>query len=572
MTTPHRSILLATVPLLLPASSAAQVVTRVSTAPGGAQVAGVSSAPASAGDYRVQVFVSNASTLVAGDTNGFNDVFLKDPDTGVVTLVSRGLGGAPANGASRAPSLSGDTTWVAFESDASNLVAGDTNGATDVFVWERFTGVIERVSVGALGEGNDYSFEPSISLDGSVVAFTSKATNLVASDTNSVLDVFVRFRASGLTKRVQAGTLQPNSHSRRGKLSGSGGELAFDSDATNLVAGDGNGASDVFVADTNTGAIVLASAGPSGGSANGASRAPAMSTSGVMVVFESDASNLTAGDTNGLTDVYAYNVPSQSLTRVSLRADSGEPSGRSFAPGVSGNGAHVAYCSDASDILPGDTNASTDVYFTIIGSPGTSEIVSRGATATCGNGASRAPALDWFGEHVAFESTASNLIAGDTNGQSDVYLRYRVTRWFAYCASGTTTNGCTATISAYGAASVSSAAQPFTITASQVEGQRSGLIFYSAGATMLPWGTGGTSFLCLAAPTQRSVAANSGGTSGTCTGTLSLDFNAWMQSQPSALGSPFTAGDWLYAQAWFRDPGVVKKTSLSNALTFELGW
>lgn len=139
----------------------------------------------------------------------------------------------------------------------------------------------------------------------------------------------------------------------------------------------------------------------------------------------------------------------------------------------------------------------------------------------------------------------------------------------SYCTAGTTTNGCTATMSATGTASAT-ATSGFVLTAQAVEGQKLGLIFYGvSGAVASPWGNG-TSYLCVKAPTQRTPAASSGGTSGQCDGTLSIDWNAFIAANPAALGAPFTGGESVRAQCWFRDPPSPKTTNLSDALLFSV--
>jgi streptogramin lyase len=137
-----------------------------------------------------------------------------------------------------------------------------------------------------------------------------------------------------------------------------------------------------------------------------------------------------------------------------------------------------------------------------------------------------------------------------------------------YCTAGTTTNGCTATLSAAGTPSASLAAR-FELRAEHVEGRRHGMLFYSTrGAVAAPWGNGGTSWLCVQQPLQRTLAGDSGGTLGSCDGVLALDFRQWANSHRFALGQPFVAGETVRVQAWFRDPGAVKTTSLSDALVF----
>src|SRR5439155_1754636 len=206
--------------------------------------------PALSADGRFVAFVSFATNLVAGDTNGATDVFVHDRQTGTTERVSVASDGTQGNAASAGAALSADGRFVAFHSYATNLVAGDTNGATDVFVHDRQTGTTERVSVSSGGtEGNGFSAAPALSADGRFVAFHNTATNLVAGDTNGKTDVFVHDRQTGTTERtsVASDATQGNGPSAGAALSADVGLVAFHGTATNLVAGDANGAYDVFV-------------------------------------------------------------------------------------------------------------------------------------------------------------------------------------------------------------------------------------------------------------------------------------------------------------------------------------
>src|SRR5207249_1268748 len=206
--------------------------------------------PALSADGRFVAFGSDATNLVAGDTNGTTDVFVHDRQTGTTERVSVASGGGTqGNGKSGGffafPALSADGRFVAFQSDATNLVAGDTNGTTDVFVHDRQTATTERVSV------NGFSAGPALSADGRFVAFHSTGSNLVAGDTNGATDVFVHDRQTGTTERVSGASdgTQGNDASAGPALSADGRLVAFHSSATNLVAGDANRAYDVFVHD-----------------------------------------------------------------------------------------------------------------------------------------------------------------------------------------------------------------------------------------------------------------------------------------------------------------------------------
>ncbi len=197
-------------------------------------------------------FRSDASNLVSGDTNGTEDIFVHDRQIGTTSRVSVDSLGAHANNYSYDLSISADAKFVAFASEATNLVNGDTNGASDVFLRDRQLGTTKRVSVDSGGaQGNGTSHRSSISADGRCVAFASWAFNLVDSDTNNVSDIFVHDQTSGVTERVSVSWigLQSNSYSEYSWISADGRHVAFVSWASNLVPGDTNDAMDVFVRD-----------------------------------------------------------------------------------------------------------------------------------------------------------------------------------------------------------------------------------------------------------------------------------------------------------------------------------
>jgi hypothetical protein len=173
------------------------------------------------------------------------------------------------------------------------------------------------------------------------------------------------------------------------------------------------------------------------------------------------------------------------------------------------------------------------------------------------------------GRYLAFESTSSGLVPGDTNGVNDIFLRDRgAPPPVVYCTAGTTTSGCNASITASANPSVS-LANACVLSVAGSEGQKTGLLFYgidNSGFTPATWGAGSTSFRCVKPPTQRTSLQNSGGNAGACDGTYVLDWNALQTANPTALGNPWSAGAKVYAQSWFRDPPAVKSTNLSNAV------
>ena len=232
------------------------VTERVSVASDGTQGNIGSSQPSISADGRYVAFFGFASTLVPDDTNAANDIFVRDRETETTERVSVASDGTEANGHSfRDPSISADGRYVAFYGSATNLVPGDTNGAEDVFVHDRETGATERVSVASDGaEGNASSLIPSISADGRYVSFHSSASNLVPGDTNGTADTFVHDRETRATERVSVtseGGQGTGDSFGWASISADGRYVAFHSPASNLVPGDTNGefGVDMFVRD-----------------------------------------------------------------------------------------------------------------------------------------------------------------------------------------------------------------------------------------------------------------------------------------------------------------------------------
>ncbi len=399
-------------------------IDRVSVSSAGAQGDNGSYTPGISSDAAILTFDSDASNLVAGDTNGASDVFVYDVASGVTERVSVSTGGAPGNGDSYFPVISGDGTTIAYFSLASTLVAGDTNGESDVFVHDRSTGATSRVSVATAGtQGDSGSYDPALSGDGDEVVFDSEATNLVAGDTNDVSDVFVHDVGTGATERVSVATggTQADSDSFAPAISGDGSTVSYYSFASNLVAGDTNGESDVFMYDLDTGVTSLVSVASDGSGADAGSFDPSLSDDGNMIAFVSDASNLVEGDTNAVSDVFVYDVVADSLSLVSIASDGSQANNHSFAPVISGDGTAVIFESDASNLVVGDTNAASDLFVHELASGATSR-VSVAADGTESDNDSLAPVISGDGAFVAYYSFATNLVTGDTNAATDVFL------------------------------------------------------------------------------------------------------------------------------------------------------
>ncbi|MFC6674097.1 TolB family protein [Marinobacterium aestuariivivens] len=415
--------------VLISTFALAGITERVSVNSAGVEGNNFSNVPAISADGRFVAFRSGASNLVAGDTNGTGDVFVHDRATGATSRVSVNSSGVEGNGDSARdiPAISADGRFVAFVSGANNLVAGDTNGEEDIFVHDRDIGATFRVSIDSAGnQANGSSFEPAISADGHFVVFHSFASNLVAGDTNP-LDVFVHDRVTGATTRVSVDSSgnQAAGGSARPAISADGRFVAFGSGASNLVTGDTNGRPDVFVHDRDTGATTRVSVDSAGIEGNSDSDNPAISADGRFVAFNSRASNLVAGDTNGRYDVFVHDRVTGTTSRMSVDSAGVEGNGDSFTQSdISADGRFTTFPSRASNLVTGDTNSTNDV-FVHDRLTGTTSRVSVDSAGVEANGSSSNPAISADGRFVAFSSGASNLVASDTNGAFDVFVHGR---------------------------------------------------------------------------------------------------------------------------------------------------
>jgi Tol biopolymer transport system component len=419
---------------LLAGAARAGVTERVSVSSSGEQGNNWSYGFSISADGRFVTFDSGASNLVPGDTNGAWDAFVRDRLTGTTERVSVSTAGVQGNGGSGMPSISADGRFVAFASGASNLVPGDTNGECDVFVRDRLTGKTELVSVSSAGEqGNDGSDEPSISADGGFVAFQSYASNLVPDDTSGYYhDIFVRDRLTGTTERVSVSSAgeQANWDSEWPCISADGRFVGFDSEASNLVPGDTNGHSDAFVRDRLTGQTERVSVSSAGEQGNATSGLASVSADERFVAFASVASNLVPGDTNAGTypatgwDVFVRDRLIGTTERVSVSSAGQQVTGDSAWPSISADGRFVAFYSYASTLVPGDTNGQPDI-FVRDRLTRTTELVSVSSAGEEGNSGSFFASISADGRLVAFDSWATNLVPGDTNGSPDVFVRDR---------------------------------------------------------------------------------------------------------------------------------------------------
>ncbi|MGQ0625947.1 MAG: hypothetical protein ACT4PP_15030 [Sporichthyaceae bacterium] len=361
--------------------------------------------------------------------------------------VSTGLDAREANDESQNPSISSDGRWVAFSSDASNLVAGDTNHLRDVFLHDTRTRRTTRISVSSEGrQGNAGSFNPSISDDGRFIAFDSFASNLVAGDRNRDGDVFVHDRIKASTTRV---SLTPDGAEADGPsgfavISGDGHVVAFESKATNLRVGGGP-ITDIYARDLRTTALDWVSRSVTGGSAAGGSGEISLSRDGNLIAFTSAASNLVLGDVNRVDDVFVRDRVTAVTARVSLTSLGGESNGPSREPALSDDGNVVSFSSEAENLtgldptnqaVPkfllnpdgvldvGDDNFVGDV-FAHDRRTGKTELVSVSSMGTQGDSESYASAISGDGNLVVFVANSDLLVEGDANRLREVLIRDR---------------------------------------------------------------------------------------------------------------------------------------------------
>jgi hypothetical protein len=395
----------------------------------------------SSADGRYIVFYSQASNLVPGDSNGTWDVFVRDVVSGHTTRASVASDGTQGvgDGTVEAVTITADGRYVAFDSRFSNLVPGDTNGAPDVFRHDMVTGETIRVSVatgggqanaGTWGAG---SFWPSMSSDGRCIAFSSHSTDLVPGDTNGEADVFLHDCLTGETERVSLSSAgqQGNLASTESAITADGRLVAFSSWATTLVPGDLNGFKDVFIRDRQLQATTRISVSSAGAEGNSDSTWPQISADGAIVTFDSQASNLVAGDVNGTHDTFYRNRTTGVIDLAGVSSAGIQGNDMTSCGTVSSNGRFVAFVSNASNLVPDDQNTCwtmtspgrcPDAFVHDLWT-GLTRRISLATDGSEGNSSTGSVALSANAEVAVFNSYASNFASGDTNGMADVFVR-----------------------------------------------------------------------------------------------------------------------------------------------------
>ena len=410
-------------------SNAAAVTERVSLSATSTQGTGGSvDRIAMSADGRYVAFDATMTNLVTGDTNAVADVFVRDRVAATTVRVSVATDGSQSNGSSTAPSISADGRYVAFQSLASNLVTGDTNATTDVFVRDLQAGITTRVSVATGGtQGNGVSDQASIAGNGRVVAFRSTATNLAPNEIYSWSDIFARDLDALTTERVSNtdGGANANGNSQLPSTSYDGRYVSFDTYAFNINSqyGDANSARDVYRRDRQSATSARVSLPPTG-EANADSSGSSISANGRFVAFESVATNLVTGDTNSVKDVFVRDITAASTARMSVSSTGVQGNNLSEQATISSSGRAVGFRTLATNLFTGDTNNQSD---TVVRDRYLS-VTTNGSVTSAGtlpNSASGRPVLSSDGRYVAFRSVGTNVVSGDTNGQADAFVRDR---------------------------------------------------------------------------------------------------------------------------------------------------
>jgi Tol biopolymer transport system component len=527
-------------------------------------------------DGRYVAFSSNSTDLIPGSAG--LQIYVRDRLNGTIELASVDSNGTLGNNPSEFPRLTPDGRYVGFKSQASNLIPGDTGNHVDAFVRDRLNGTTERVSISTAGVGaNDYCSAPMLSADGRFAMFSSVATNLVPGDTNGVSDIFVRDRLSGTTERVSVSTagVQGNqgsfgSDGDGGGISADGRFVVFYSYATNLVANDTNDSPDIFVRDRTLGTTERLSINTAGAEANFWNFDPSISADGRFVAFHSYATNLVAGDTNGAADVFVRDRLNGTTERVTVDSLGMEGNIGGRFPSISATGRFVVFISTATNLVPNDTNGYADV-FVHDRYAGTTERVSVDSAGTQTNGDIETysiPQISDEGRFIVFCSHASDLVPNDTNGFPDAFLRDRgITPPIPFCFgdgsggacpcgnNGASARGCENSASTGGAellatGNASLANDTLTITSS---GELASVlsIFLQGSSSVAPVNFG-DGLRCAGGGLKRLYVLNASSGAVTAPPSGGASFSA----RSAALGDVLTIGSTRQYQTYYRDPNL----------------
>ncbi|MEM1449006.1 MAG: hypothetical protein AAGI22_07820 [Planctomycetota bacterium] len=533
---------------------------RVSVGPGGAQANGGSGGgfgrTISVSDSgRFVAFTSEATNLVAGDTNNEQDVFLRDREAGTTVRCSVGGSGQQGNGRCENVTVSNDGRFVAYSSRSTNLVPGDTNATWDIFLWDATTGTSSLLSRGMGGSpGNGESYWPSMDEDGDRIVFESEATDLVPGDANGFQDIFVYRRTTDSIAIVSVadnedpatGDSSTPSISRDGRLVAFASRSRFD-------PLDPNTLTDVYVRDLVADTTELT---PSqSGGFNVDLTEPSISTGGRYVAFQSRASNIPGGSNDGRWDVYRYDRQTDTTVLVSRATDGTDANLDAFIGGMSFDGAWITFVTRSTTLAPGLTNALR-CYVRRVDQEWT-ERVSVSDAGTDLVGINSEPTIAGDGRFICFRTDQPNAVPGDTNLAFDIMVRDRGfgtrSAGGTYCNSTANSSGQPSELTVGGTNKLVD--QSLVLVAEFLPANSLGYFLFSeTPGNVLGFG-GSQGRLCLGGSIFRlSNFVQSSGGNGVVT--LPLPFG---QLPPAAM---LAVGDTWNFQYWFRD--AVGGTATSN--------
>jgi Tol biopolymer transport system component len=323
---------------------------------------GASSNPSISADGRYVVFQSDATDLVENDDNNATDIFLRDTTEGTTVRISVDDEGEEADADSQNPRISSDGAYIVYESSATNLVDDDENNAIDIFRYDRVNGTTIRASLDSdEEEGDADSTAPAINSDGSLVVFASLATNLSDDDSDGAKDIFLRDIDGGTTTYISTDSDDgaANGDSSEPFISDDGTLISFTSTASDLITGDDNTKADIFLYTVASGETERVS-----GDGDGDASRSALSGDNRFVLFQSAAENLVTGDTNLATDIFAYDRNEEEIVRISVGDIGSEILLGGTNPTINANGQYVVYASSDDDITVGDDNGFADLFLT----------------------------------------------------------------------------------------------------------------------------------------------------------------------------------------------------------------
>lgn len=560
----------------------AGTTTLVSWSPTAGPGSNYSAAPALSDDGRFVAYQSRAMNLVPGPWRGYWQIYLTDLQSSVTTVVSLTNNSTPSTGNadSSTPSISGDGKVIAFASEATSFVLADNNGTTDVFVRDlvaNTTRAVSRIPGGAFGDGA--SKAPAVSGDGRFVAFETLATNLAPGAAAAHSKILVRNLAAGTFELVSvnsagvaadAAAIQPS-------ITSDGSRVAFLSTASNL-ANTSPGLQHAYVHDRTTGTTTRIDVLPNGASTNGVALGMRLSDNGLFASLISTSSGLTPGHSGLTADAFVVDLTTQVALRASVPLNlPGEPNqgGISAIGNVSDDGRFTTFQSSSTNLLPGEpVDGVVDVYLRDSLSTWYRDLdgdsfgdAANFLSGTFQPGPSYVPIPgDCDDTNPAVHPGAletCNALDDDCDGSFDELESV------PFCTSAASTLGCIPTITASGVAS-SSASAGLSVQASLLPGGKQAIAIYGLAPASFAYSFGSLSLICVAAPRQRTLNLPTGGTAGLCDGSYSLDWLAWMSAHPTALGQPLQPGQTIYSQVWYRDPGAVLNSNLTGGVAFTL--